>query len=497
MQPDPKVFLRGIRSELLQAAGEADAAGNEPRAMAYQRAAEAMIHLAVKQEQIPAAVLDLRPRLHALLKRTTDSMRGFAIPVPESVASELTKSADHSDSEAALRDYEALGFALSECLDALGHHRERPEVAGLADETGLSASELEEDLRSIRAAGADAIREGSARSRPSLDLKPLTDDAVTAYLRDQLPQYPAIRATGVTRQKGFNTKEIFVFELSGHPDWPSQVVLRRNRPVDSVGNLVSDEFELLEWLYRCGYPIPRPLLAGSDSSTIERAFIISERVAGKALPVSSFGSGAVPAALEMAKRLAELHCLDVTAIPNNRQLYQGNTAERTLAMVDRFYQMTKAAHYEPSLTHAAAFAWLRANVNRISSQRVVVHGDYDCRNILFENGHLTAVLDWELAHLGNPAEDLAYCRPQIEEVMDWQQFLNAYQSHGGMVVRDEEIRYFEIYSDVFRIATMYAACNNYCLGRHTDILIGTAGLIEFPVHLSRIAALLRREAARG
>ena len=58
-----------------------------------------------------------------------------------------------------------------------------------------------------------------------------------------------------------------------------------------------------------------------------------------------------------------------------------------------------------------AIAWLRAN--RASSGRVaLVHGDYRIGNfILGADRRIAAVLDWELAHVGDPVEDIAWASP--------------------------------------------------------------------------------------
>jgi prepilin-type processing-associated H-X9-DG protein len=55
-----------------------------------------------------------------------------------------------------------------------------------------------------------------------------------------------------------------------------------------------------------------------------------------------------------------------------------------------------------------AFAWLDKHPPTPPDAPLLVHGDAGPGNFLFADGHLTALLDWELAHPGDPTEDLAW-----------------------------------------------------------------------------------------
>jgi len=53
-------------------------------------------------------------------------------------------------------------------------------------------------------------------------------------------------------------------------------------------------------------------------------------------------------------------------------------------------------------------------------------------NILDQDGNLAALLDWELMHLGDPAEDIGNCRATlIEPFIGWDEFVNHYVAAGG------------------------------------------------------------------
>src|SRR6202044_2789450 len=55
-----------------------------------------------------------------------------------------------------------------------------------------------------------------------------------------------------------------------------------------------------------------------------------------------------------------------------------------------------------------AFRWLRLALPDVDARPVLVQGDTGPGNFLFADGRITAIVDWELAHLGDPMEDLAW-----------------------------------------------------------------------------------------
>jgi aminoglycoside phosphotransferase (APT) family kinase protein len=78
---------------------------------------------------------------------------------------------------------------------------------------------------------------------------------------------------------------------------------------------------------------------------------------------------------------------------------------------------------------------------------VLVHGDAGPGNFLFEHGHLTAVIDWELAHLGDPMEDLAWfsMRSVMEPVPDFAESLADYERFAGAPIDRSRLLYHRVF----------------------------------------------------
>ena len=101
--------------------------------------------------------------------------------------------------------------------------------------------------------------------------------------------------------------------------------------------------------------------------------------------------------------------------------------------------------------------WLRANSPGPAEPRLV-HGDFRLGNFIVDEDGLAAVIDWELAHLGDPAEDIGWLcirswrfgnddRP-VAGVGGLDEFISAYESAGGASVDRDRIRYWEAFGNV-------------------------------------------------
>jgi aminoglycoside phosphotransferase (APT) family kinase protein len=148
---------------------------------------------------------------------------------------------------------------------------------------------------------------------------------------------------------------------------------------------------------------------------------------------------------ETARELAAIHRTDCTglAVP---------AMATTTALAELRNRFEAYGGDRPVL--ALALRWLAANLPPAGAQHLV-HGDFRLGNLLVDEGRLTGVLDWELAHLGDYHEDLAYAcmtvwrfsRPDrpalgLGSIADW---IGAYQDSGGAPVDPARFRFWLVY----------------------------------------------------
>jgi aminoglycoside phosphotransferase (APT) family kinase protein len=194
-----------------------------------------------------------------------------------------------------------------------------------------------------------------------------------------------------------------------------QYVLRR-KPFGQLlpsAHAVDREFRLLSALYPLEFPVPAPLALCEDAEVIGAIFYVMEVAKGR-----PYANGALPDFDPGTRRrmygqlvdtLADLHTIDPVAADLGDFGKPGNYFERQVARWTRQYRDSQT-DYIPEMERLIAF--LPESLPQ-QSRTSIVHGDYRIDNVVYDgDGTLTAVLDWELATLGDPLADFSYLAMQ-------------------------------------------------------------------------------------
>ncbi len=188
--------------------------------------------------------------------------------------------------------------------------------------------------------------------------------------------------------------------------------LRRKPPGKLLpsAHAVDREFRVLTALHANGFPVPAPIGFCADPDVIGTPFYLMAHVEGRVfwdvgMPLSTpLERAAVFDAMNAT--IARLHSLDPTAIG----LSDFGRAEGYVArQVRRWSQQYRASETETILEMDRLIAWLPDRVPS-TSRPALVHGDYRLDNIILHptEPRVLAVIDWELATLGDPFADFVY-----------------------------------------------------------------------------------------
>ena len=166
-------------------------------------------------------------------------------------------------------------------------------------------------------------------------------------------------------------------------------------------------------------------------------------------------------ARDFVGQLAALHRIDAR---HPALAVLGDPAEppsvRITARVAELQQLNLAHARDP--IYQVALAWLAANVPADNGSSVVLHGDAGPGNFLFEGDRVTALVDWELSHLGDPMEDLAqiWVRSLIQPFVPMREVFAAYEAAGGTPVDVARVKYHRLYFQLgFTVAGQAAGAN--------------------------------------
>jgi aminoglycoside phosphotransferase (APT) family kinase protein len=240
---------------------------------------------------------------------------------------------------------------------------------------------------------------------------------VAAYLAAQMPGASGLTVEALERISGGASRETYRFRArwtEGGAARQRRMILRRDPPASLIDTERRIEFAAYRAFHGSAVPVPEMLFLEEQDAALDHPFFIAEELAGfQAAPQMLF-SGAYDAVLpKVAQRkwtiLGEIARADPAAV--------GLTAVMEVPALDACWRR-ELDHWEAILDRdeaeplpivRAAIRWLRGNPPPPAQKLAVVHGDYRTGNFLYdEAGEIHGVLDWEMAHLGDPLEDLAW-----------------------------------------------------------------------------------------
>ncbi|MHA6622435.1 phosphotransferase family protein [Pseudonocardia sp. DLS-67] len=218
------------------------------------------------------------------------------------------------------------------------------------------------------------------------------------------------RVVDVRRADSGRSRDNWLFDLVGDEE-REPLILR----TDPEGGLVetdrSVEFAVLRGLQGCGLPTPVPRWLDADGRALGRPSLIMRRLPGVCdyrvlrSPARSLAERTA-LARTLCELLASVHGVDWRRRGLGATLADpGPGAAR--AALDLWSAVLRRDQLEPwpELEYAIAVLGERAPT---CTGTVLVHSDFKPGNILLDGDRVTALLDWELAHLGDPLEDLGW-----------------------------------------------------------------------------------------
>ena len=153
---------------------------------------------------------------------------------------------------------------------------------------------------------------------------------------------------------------------------------------------------------------------------------------------------------------------------------------------------------EPLPTLVYAFAWLRDRVP--VAQRVsMVHGDFRFGNVLYDGLDVTAMLDWEMVHLGDPLEDLAWShrtRWSLERFLPLDEFVARYTAASCITVEPDDFLWHRMFAEVKHTVISLTAARSFTDGHTTWLRHADRASMAAPF-MTRFFAMLPAPALRS
>ena len=334
----------------------------------------------------------------------------------------------------------------------------------------------------------------SAVPRASTFVKPR--DAIDAawletILRSSVPAAASLRIEDVSPLPGGRSKLMAVVTQSGCGVLPTRFIFRQDWASAVTGTSVKVEYALMEKISRAGVLMPTPLHLTGDGP------------AGGAFMLMAFMQGAVVGdlfgpptgehlAIALAGQLARLHSLSADTFAEVPDVeVRDRSAPQLATRLARFTSTHKVFGFACPIL-AEALNRLAATIPYDAAPLAIVHGDLGFHNMLVEDNRLVALLDWEFAHLGHPAEDLGYIRMDIEKMTGWGAFLEAYRNAGGPVVPSASVNFYQLWGMVRLYCLLLHARAALRAGLLRDVAVARMCVEWMPHLIETVSGALRR-----
>jgi aminoglycoside phosphotransferase (APT) family kinase protein len=338
-------------------------------------------------------------------------------------------------------------------------------------------------------------RRAATRGTPPYTAR-TTSEVVDTLQRFFSAERPGSQVSAVQRMGGGASKEQFLFTLAPPSAEATRYVLR----MDPKGAITQTdrrrEYEILAFV-QGELPVPRPVWLDPEGAVFGQPAVIMDFVAGVTKPS---GSGVKVSGLgthlgeplrsqlkgQFLDHLVTLHALDWRAAGLTSFAAPTDDPKQAARWSLNYWKaLWKIDALEERPIAALAEQWLTDNLPDCA-ELVLTHGDYRTGNYLFDEatGRITALLDWELARIGDFHEDLAWVLMQVfgtftdgtfraSDLYEREEFIQAYEAASGRTVDRRVLHFYDVFSS-WKCLVIVAA-NGLAAARaqhnHQDVLL--------------------------
>ena len=335
----------------------------------------------------------------------------------------------------------------------------------------------------------------------------LLAEKVSAYLGARMEGASDLRVVSLKRIHGGASRQTYSIDITYTEDGAERakgIILRRD-PVDSLIDTERKvEFAAIRSVEGVDIPVPKALFLEEDRGPLGAPFFIMERIDG--------GVAAAPFQLEaldphretlgrqMFRQMGRIAAVD----PEGSALAEVIDTPSLDACWSReldYWESEIDTHArKPEPIAKAAIRHLRRNPPPPARKLSIVHGDYRVGNFLHdEAGKITAVLDWEMAHIGDPYEDIAWATDLLWSggdvaraagMLPWPEAVAEWEVNAGVKFDFAAFEWWSIFSSVKAIGIWISSARAFADGANDDPVLAFSGWFTHAAHERILSARL-------
>lgn len=317
---------------------------------------------------------------------------------------------------------------------------------------------------------------------------------IAAYIGAKKPDVRDIEITEFARIPGGASRETYRF--TGH--WTEGDGSRYSKPLilrrDPVGSLIDTdreiEFAAFQTYYGTKVPVPEALWLEQSEEALDRPFFMMERIEGGSvgnpfIKGGGYGDHAEKLGEQFWEILGHISALDPAEAGVPACFERVAPEDCWRKELDYWANEITTHQLEPQPVAEAAIRWLRKNPPPPPPALKVVHGDYRTGNFLYdEDGKIIAVLDWEMAHLGDPLEDVCWAADPLwcafepgkpGNMIAQEQAFDIWAKTSGLEIDPARLKWWQVFSMVKGLGIWITASYEYETGANQSPILGFSG----------------------
>ncbi|MCB0994360.1 MAG: phosphotransferase family protein [Acidimicrobiales bacterium] len=297
---------------------------------------------------------------------------------------------------------------------------------------------------------------------PDVGERAALDNLLRSFLLAKVPGITDLRIDGLVRLNQGFSRENWPFDATWSVDGAEErhaLILRRDPLASVLQTSRLLEHEILTRMEHTAVPAPRSRWVDDTGEWFGRPSIILERHGGTCdwfvLEGGTLGYDE-PTRLDVARQLCDLlasvHTVDWKAAGFD-EILTVPTGSPALAELDHWSAVLDHQALEPHPELAEAASWLRHHAPEPAAV-TLVHADFKPGNTLIEDRRVTLLLDWELAHLGDPVEDLGWVTNPVRRrehlipgVWEIDDLLDRWESQTGLTADPSAVHWWRVFAN--------------------------------------------------
>jgi aminoglycoside phosphotransferase (APT) family kinase protein len=285
----------------------------------------------------------------------------------------------------------------------------------------------------------------------------------------------------LTRLSGGASRETWAYDAVDADGSGLELILRRDPPGRAAAAV--DECALLTEAARVGVAVPRVRFELDEDDGIGHGFVM-DRIAGETLGRrivhdDAHAGARTGFAEDCGRILAAIHGMDIerSALRPPR-----DPSSFVTDQVSGYEQLLDGYDVARPVLELA-MRWLRTHQPTLH-EPTVVHGDFRVGNLIVGDDGVRAVLDWELAHVGDPAEDLGWLcvrswrfggHGRVGGIGSTTDLLAGYTAAGGRNLTEDDVRYWEVFGNLRWAVICVAQAFAHLNGDHRSVELAAIG----------------------